>query len=1043
MIQRPFNKLILICLLATLVVAAASLLSRWYRFRDVRSVSSLLNKAYVAHRTLELRFDGAEFSPFSKTADWDQRSNVLILQARAKIAKHDDFNDPELSHLKGRLFLLLGEPSAAVTALERAHEFRSDSAPILIDLASAYFEKAGIENSDINLGIALTHLAEALALDPGNYIALYNSAVIEEKQFLYRKAVSTWRKYLHVAPSDLWAEEAKSRLISIEERLNQHTKRLHALLLNPELFSTAFRTNAFHLSQKIEERVEEYSDAAALEWLPQAYGPQRSPAAIASLRVLAGYLFRIHHDPWLTDLLSSTPRSKTSAAAIQLLGQAMRANVGADPLRARVLAHRAQGLFLAVGSIPGALNAEVEEINSLRQQFKSSDCIKTGQKIQGILESRGYQQLLARTALEMTGCQLRVGDQAGMAASLRRASIAVQKGQLPSQQINVWNYQSAIEITKGDFATTWQISCSALAFFWKGIFPDKRAYPFYIRLSEWAEENNQPSLFYAYAQEAADTIDATDLVAFQAMAHYHFAEAAMASGDYEVANHQIARSEKIFSGLPATDSSAIYRLEIEILLAKLEARKGGYASAITRLNALEPLIKRVESFLIKYQFYATRAAILADESQNGLAESDYRSAIMAAENLLKTVQGERQRLAWSYQYGSVYRGLSQILIRQNRIQEALQIWEQYRASDLRSFASTQAILNSLPILRGGHSLDLEAVQEKLGEEAILVYMLTGDGLAAWAITKHEIQFRFSKVDRQKLAASAKHLAFLCRHKESTLDDIRSEGQHLYQTLLQPFREAFKGRPLVIEPDEDLAVVPFEALVDDTGEYLIEQHTVSYLPSALYVDALRQEGSEMNSSVLAVGVSGVPEKYRKQLVPLPQAESEAESVGRQMPNTHVLVGSNANSQNILQWITAANVFHFAGHSVYEHGRLDLLLSDRGNGDGDILNLGELSQTKLKSCRLVVLSACSTQGLSGESFHEPQNIIRSLLQARVSHIVASRWEVDSSFTAEFMKEFYRQLTLKKEIGRSFAEVVNRSREQYPQPYYWAAFSQFGRN
>jgi CHAT domain-containing protein/cytochrome c-type biogenesis protein CcmH/NrfG len=1043
MIQRPFNKLILICLLIALVVIAASLFWRWYRFRDVRSANLLLDKAYVAHRTLELRFEGSEFSPFSKTADWNQRSNILILQARAKISEHNDFDDPEWNHLRGKLFLLLGDPAAAAAALERAHEFQPNSASVLIDLASAYFEKGSTENSDINLGIALAHLAQALALDPGNHIALYNSAVIEEKQFLYRTAVRTWRQYLRVAPPDLWAEEVKSHLNSIEEKLNEHTKRLQAPLLTPELISTAFKTNASHLYQEMEERVEEYSDAAVLEWLPQAYGTQRNPAAIASLQILAKYLFRVHHDSWLIDLLASTPRSKNSAAAIQLLVQSMHANVDGNPLKARALAGRAHDLFLVVGSMPGALNASVEEINSFRQQFKSADCIETGQKIQGILEKRGYQQLLARTALEVTGCQLRVGDQMGVAASLRRASIAVQKGQFPSQQINTWNYQSALEITKGDFVATWQISCSALAFFWKGLFPDKRAYPFYIRLSEWAEENNQPFLFYAFAQEAADTIDATDLVTFQAMAHYHFAEAAMASGNYEVANNQIARSEKIFSGLPATDSSAIYRLEIEILLAKLEARKSEYASAMTRLNDLEPLVKRVESFLIKYQFYSTRAAILADEFQNGPAESDYRSAITAAESLLKSVQGERQRLAWSYQYGPVYRGLSQILLRQNRLQEALQIWEQYRASDLRSFASTQAVLNPLLTLRSGHSLDLEAVQEKLDKEAILVYMLTDDGLAAWAITKHEIQFRFSKVDRQKLADSAKHLAFLCRHSESNLNDIRSQGQHLYQMLLQPFQEAFKNRPLVIEPDEELAVIPFEALVDDAGEYLIQHHTVTYLPSVLYMDVLRPKDLEMNSSVLAVGVSGIPEKYRQKLVPLPQAESEAESVGGQMPNTRLLVGSNANSRNILQWIAAANVFHFAGHSVYEHGRLDLLLPDRENGEGDLLNLGELSQTKLKSCRLVVLSACSTEGLSGESFHEPQNIIRSLLQARVSRIVASRWEVESSFTAKFMKEFYRRLTLNESIGRSFAETVNQSREQYPHPYYWAAFSQFGRN
>ncbi len=178
-----------------------------------------------------------------------------------------------------------------------------------------------------------------------------------------------------------------------------------------------------------------------------------------------------------------------------------------------------------------------------------------------------------------------------------------------------------------------------------------------------------------------------------------------------------------------------------------------------------------------------------------------------------------------------------------------------------------------------------------------------------------------------------------------------------------------------------------------------------------------------------------------LQPLPDAEEEAREVGRELSNASVLTGETAQPKNLLRRLEQATIFHFAGHSVYENGRLKLLLNE-GVGESPFLDLSQLSLKKLNGLQLMVLSACSTQGVSGVSFHQPQNGVRLMMQARVPHIVASRWDIDSRTTTEFMKEFYHRFSLEGDTSLALSQAMNHARQEHPHPYYWAAFSVFGR-
>jgi CHAT domain-containing protein len=81
---------------------------------------------------------------------------------------------------------------------------------------------------------------------------------------------------------------------------------------------------------------------------------------------------------------------------------------------------------------------------------------------------------------------------------------------------------------------------------------------------------------------------------------------------------------------------------------------------------------------------------------------------------------------------------------------------------------------------------------------------------------------------------------------------------------------------------------------------------------------------------------------------------------------------------------------------------------------------------------------------ESAIDPEDLVRGFLRAGVPQVIASRWNVDSAATAAFMDEFYSELL----AGGSLAGVLTgaagkiRSNPDMSHPYYWAAFTGFGR-
>jgi CHAT domain-containing protein len=92
-------------------------------------------------------------------------------------------------------------------------------------------------------------------------------------------------------------------------------------------------------------------------------------------------------------------------------------------------------------------------------------------------------------------------------------------------------------------------------------------------------------------------------------------------------------------------------------------------------------------------------------------------------------------------------------------------------------------------------------------------------------------------------------------------------------------------------------------------------------------------------------------------------------------------------------------------------------------------------------LVTLSACRTGCQSAWPGEESVGLVRSLLEMGARSVVGSHWNVADKSTALWMREFYESVFDGQSVAESVRLASMFTRDKYPAPYHWAAFSVFG--
>jgi CHAT domain-containing protein len=430
------------------------------------------------------------------------------------------------------------------------------------------------------------------------------------------------------------------------------------------------------------------------------------------------------------------------------------------------------------------------------------------------------------------------------------------------------------------------------------------------------------------------------------------------------------------------------------------------------------------------------------------AESALRLGIDVQESL-RTGLTDANKVSLAETQAGTYRLLQRVLIRQKRPEAALEIAEQGRA---RAFAELLAArLQNKSIIAKAPNLETIRQIAKTQNATLVEYsIIDKETLYAWVVKPSgEITFHTTALDAkipitQLVERSRRSIAV--RGNSNTATTTKGDLNQLHKLLIAPIAADLPKDPnqrIIFLPQGPLFLVPFAALQDDQGRYLIEQHTLSTAPSIQTLQLTHEKAklTQTNGSKLVVGDPTMPSLENVQLDNLPGARQEAIDIAKIL-NTQPLLGAQATKAAVVKQMPTAAVIHLATHGLLENVKGDVpgaIVFAASGQDNGLLSASEIFDLKLNA-DLVVLSACDT-GRGAITGDGVIGLSRSLIAAGAPSIVVSLWAVNDSSTSLLMSEFYRNLKTNPDKAQALRQATLTTKKNFPNPRDWAAFTLIG--
>ena len=283
-------------------------------------------------------------------------------------------------------------------------------------------------------------------------------------------------------------------------------------------------------------------------------------------------------------------------------------------------------------------------------------------------------------------------------------------------------------------------------------------------------------------------------------------------------------------------------------------------------------------------------------------------------------------------------------------------------------------------------------------------------------------------------------------------------QKLHQILIAPIKQFLpenENDHVIFIPHQELFGVPFPALQDEQGTYLIKHHTILTAPSIQALKLTNQRRNTLGnkelsqSEFLIVGNPDMPNNPEKpgenvHLSALPFSEIEAKEIA-DLFNSQALIGGAATETTVVEKMKTADIIHLATHGLlgnYTGGSIPgvIALSADNTNDG-LLTADELFDLENQlQAQLVVLSACDTGrgDITGDGII---GLSRSLIAAGTPSILVSLWKVPDDSTGELMGRFYEHLEASGNKAQALRQAMLETMEERPFPRDWAAFTLIG--
>lgn len=318
-----------------------------------------------------------------------------------------------------------------------------------------------------------------------------------------------------------------------------------------------------------------------------------------------------------------------------------------------------------------------------------------------------------------------------------------------------------------------------------------------------------------------------------------------------------------------------------------------------------------------------------------------------------------------------------------------------------------------------------------------------------------------------------------RHRSSD-GLVKNVLRELHARLWQPMESSLgNAKRVVVAPDGELYRLPFAALVDGKGEYLIHRYQLAYVAAGRDLAMPVARGPSQIGLLLIAnpdfglghtngslqGISSVQPRSGLPFTPLPGTLREAKRIVPLIAGARekiVLTGTEA-SKTALQRTPSPRLLHIATHGFFfdretfgvEGQTYELALVRSGlalagaNGSGRTLQNDdgmmtalEISDMDLNATDLVVLSACDTgegpivrgQGVLG--------LRRAFTLAGARNVLVALWPVSDDDTGDLMGDFYealRDTPPAEALHRAQLRAIDRAKagKTFANPRIWAPF------
>ena len=430
---------------------------------------------------------------------------------------------------------------------------------------------------------------------------------------------------------------------------------------------------------------------------------------------------------------------------------------------------------------------------------------------------------------------------------------------------------------------------------------------------------------------------------------------------------------------------------------------------------------------------------------------------------------------------SKYQQLIQTLILQNKAEAALKISERSRnrafinlltqklpTTTIDSISTEQ--IKQVAKIQNATLVQYSLLNENTQESELIIWVIKPTGeitmrrvdLKAWQQKSKSSLAELIKETRNQIGVRSDYnKGIITVPAESKEKSSRKSLKKLHQVLIQPIADLLPKNPsakVIFIPQNELFLVPFAALQDNNGKYLIQKHSISTAPSIQVLDVLHQRKIARNQEkfvptimtddeLLIVGnpkAPKVPLTKGDSCKPpsLPGAEKEAKNIA-QILKTQALTGDAATETAIVDKMSQARMIHLAAMTYPEDCKTNnspgVVALASSNQDDGWLRTSEIQNLNLKA-DLVVLSGCETAlgHITGDGVI---GLSRAFLGAGADSVIGSLWDIPDAPTVTLMTNFHASLSKNTDKVRTLRQAMLETMKKHPNPRDWAGFTLVG--